>query len=229
MSSFGATRLIAACIMAIALGSAEARAGLVFTLNTDQANATSPLSVKVEVDQFSNDLKFKLTIIDGPSTGTCTGDLRGFFFHIKADIPSGLYTQNESQISDEAYGVNNIGAVGGNDNKLNPLPLFDVGFAFGGSGNDNFTTVEFVLKHSTTSLNLSSFFDYNAPVFMGARVKSVGLITDKNPDDSLKLKNGVTVRPIDNGTVPEPASIIAWSVVGLGFLGANWLRRRKVA
>jgi len=233
MNRSGATRLIAACMMVIAVGSTPVSAALytTFNFNTDQEGNIAPLSVTVLVEEIvEGDLKFTVEIVDG----SITGDLRAIYFHFHEMLLSGGGLEaTGTYVTDQKYGANAVIKLGGGTG-VESLEKFDVGIEFGtpGMSSNDLQLVTFELSHvnDLINLNFSTFFDMSEEGIMAIRITSVG-VDGGSREDSLKLVNSgeITVFPIGNGAVPEPASIIAWSVVGLGLISANYLRRRKVA
>ena len=181
----------------------------------------------------------KIRVSVSVDTSVAIGDLRGIFFHITDEslLTSGTFSFSDDtpveSIKSYAFGpANSVTSVGGNDNNLSgggsPGP-FDIGFEIGtqGIGGDDYQTVSFTLMHSTASLSLSLFENQS----FGVRLTSVGVGSEREGSSKLGGVFGVPVvapgpTPA-NGTVPEPATLAIWSILGICGLGAA--RRKRVS
>ena len=91
-------------------------------------------------------------------------------------------------------------------------------FAFVGSS-DNHVAFDVALFNVADDLILSGHFDWNSPDWTPTEVSAEGIADLRVAYNRL--------RPPPQSAVPEPATLVIWSVLGAGAAGLGSLRRRR--
>jgi hypothetical protein len=178
----------------------------------------------------------KIQISVNVNNSVALSDLRGLFLHINPEslLTSGTFSVLDPNgvVTQEVCGPANsvINLQGGNNLNGGGSPgPFDIGFEIGseGIGGNDYQSVAFTLMHSTAALDLSVL----ANQAFGVRVTSVMVGNSRNGSSKLgglfpdvPPPPGPGPEPA-NGTVPEPATLAIWSV--LGFVGIGAARRKR--
>ena len=110
----------------------------------------------------------------------------------------------------------------GNDNPRNPFITIE----FESGASETFDSDDYLVKNMGADGQLPNFFGW---VVSGDTITS---ISHQLPNSSMFEWVGIDNFQYghqSNNIVPEPASCVVWSLIGLCFVGAGWWRRRTAA